>query len=139
MRYQKTYDHEDGQNVSIYSQDVSKNRPKPFENLSKFCASKMMRCTLKTERCTLHVGLHWGRNPSKIDLKSIPEPSGVRFVGDTTGGTSTELNLNVFWNHLNDFGCPFGSSRAPRASQNSACWHQVALKSDKKRRYQRKP
>ena len=36
-----------------------------------------------------------------------------------------------FWHHLGDFGRHFGTSWAPRGSQNRPFWHQVAPKTQK--------
>ena len=37
----------------------------------------------------------------------------------------------TFWHHLGDFGRHFGTSWAPRGSQNRPFWHQVAPKTQK--------
>ena len=38
-----------------------------------------------------------------------------------------------FWHHLGDFGRHFGTSWAPRGSQNRPFWHQVAPKNQRKK------
>ena len=52
---------------------------------------------------------------------------------DYTFGALFGSTWVTFWHHLGDFGRHFGTSWAPRGSQNRPFWHQVAPKSQKKK------
>ena len=128
--------HKDGQSVSIYSQHVIKtdqNPSKIFRNSvrRKWCVARWKRSVARCTWGPLHVALGPKsiQNRSKIDPRTFPEWGS----SETRQAEQVENWIWMFFGTpLSDFGWPFGSGRVPRASQNRECWHQVALKSDKK-------